>query len=477
MDKYTIAVALLVLIITSLIAGSVLNHRKLKSFRGPPLASFSELRRGSPVRIGPNLLIHNDPDVLRHLLAPGSGWRRSEWYEGMKLDPRVDTVFSTRDERLHTEMKAKEAGGYNGRDFTTMESDVDARIVDLVGLIRDRYTGTIIDLADVMRFFTLDVLSTLAFGRPFGFMAANKDLWDYGKTNAEFMPIFQLQANHGWMRRILSSPVMQALAAPKVTDATGIGPALGFARQAVAERYGPEAKTKQDMLGHFVGKGLTQTQCEAEANLQIIAGSDSTTTVLRCTLFLLIANPTTYGKLRADIDSCGFDGSASITYSTAQSLPYLSACIWEGLRMYPPLFGLLTKLAPPGGDTVNGVYIPGGTGLAVCYASMCRRKDIFGQDSHLYRPERWIEAAPKQKRLYHNTVEAVFGTGRFQCLGKHIAMVELHKTIAELIRRFDWSIADPMMGVYTRTDAVHIHRNMNVVARARDWRSDRGLLV
>ncbi|KAK3110080.1 hypothetical protein LTR53_016007 [Teratosphaeriaceae sp. CCFEE 6253] len=451
MDKYTIALALLVLIITSLIAGSVLNYRKLKSFRGPPLASFSEvwlfwqaatgnlpaaeceaiekygtgaslrwrsLRRGSPVRIGPNLLIHNDPDVLRHLLAPGSGWRRSEWYEGMKLDPRVDTVFSTRDERLHTEMKAKEAGGYNGRDFTTMESEVDARIVDLVGLIRDKYTGTIIDLADVMRFFTLDVLN----------------LWDYGKTNAEFMPIFQLQANHGWMRRILSSPVMQALAAPKVTDATGIGPALGFARQAVTERYGPEAKTKQDMLGHFVGKGLTQTQCEAEANLQIIAGSDSTTTVLRCTLFLLIANPTAYGKLRADIDSCGLDGSASITHSTAQSLPYLSACIWEGLRMYPPLFGLLTKLAPPGGDTVNGVYIPGGTGLAVCYASMCRRKDIFGQDSQLYRPERWIEAAPKQKRLYHNTVDAVFGTGRFQCLGKHIAMVELHKTIAERIR-------------------------------------------
>jgi len=66
---------------------------------------------GSPVRIGPNLLVHNDPDIVRHLNAPGSRWRRSEWYEAMKLDPRTDTVFSTRDEKVHADLKAKEAGG------------------------------------------------------------------------------------------------------------------------------------------------------------------------------------------------------------------------------------------------------------------------------------------------------------------------------------------------------------------------------
>jgi len=227
---------------------------------------------------------------------------------------------------------------YNGRDIATLEPDVDARIEDLVDLIRNKYSGDVMDLAEIMRYFTLDVLSTVAFGRPFGFMAANSDLWDYGKTNAAFMPIFALQANHGWLRRVFASPFMQSVAAPKVTDTMGIGPALAFARKAVAERYGPDAKPRKDMLGHFVTKGLTQTQCEAEANLQIIAGSDSTTGALRCTLFLLIANPVAYGKLRSELEGSGREGKPSsiLTYREAQTLPYLSACIFEGLRMYPP---------------------------------------------------------------------------------------------------------------------------------------------
>jgi hypothetical protein len=33
------------------------------------------------------------------------------------------------------------------------------------------------DMAHVSQYFTLDVMSTIAFGEPFGYMAANKDLW------------------------------------------------------------------------------------------------------------------------------------------------------------------------------------------------------------------------------------------------------------------------------------------------------------
>lgn len=42
--------------------------------------------------------------------APGSKWTRSDWYDGVKLDPRFDTVFSTRDEKVHADLKAKEIG-------------------------------------------------------------------------------------------------------------------------------------------------------------------------------------------------------------------------------------------------------------------------------------------------------------------------------------------------------------------------------
>ena len=186
---------------------------------------------------------------------------------------------------------------YNGRDIDTLEPDIDARVVDMIDLIRTKYSNTVVDMSIITRYFTLDVLSTIAFGRPFGFMAANEDLWDYDKLTTQAMMVLEWVVHHRTFRWIFQSSLVQYLGAPKPTDKRGMGPMLGFARQAVAERFGPDPKVKKDMLGHFVGKGLSQLRCEVEANLQIVAGSDPITTVLRCTLFLLAGTPMSYAKL------------------------------------------------------------------------------------------------------------------------------------------------------------------------------------
>ncbi|KAI7543561.1 putative P450 monooxygenase [Hortaea werneckii] len=480
------------LLLCYLLIGAWVNHRKLRQFKGPLWAScsrswifwhecnarlnkaqFDAIRQyGSPCRIGPTLLITDDADVVRHMNAPASQWRRSGWYDGMRLDPRLDSVFSTRDEKHHAELRAKESGGYNGRDIATLEPDIDSRINDVLALIRDRYSNRkTMDIALISRFFTLDVLSTIAFGRPFGFMEANDDLWDYVKSTSSAMFMLTLVVNHSSVRWLFHSRIMQALGAPKVTDKTGMGPMLAFARKAVAERFGSKPVVKQDMLGHFINKGLSQVQCEAEAALQIIAGSDSTTTILQCTMFLLVGTPAAYAKLKDELDQAEkagtMSGSDIIKYAETQKLQYLQAVIWEGIRLFPPLFGLKAKLAPKGGDTINGVYYPEGTEMAICDAALCQNPAVFGSDAHLFRPERWIEADAATKVKYRQTVDSIFGSGRFLCLGRHIAMMELHKTIAELVRHFDFAMADPMRGIDTHAHSVHLQSNMNLVATPR----------
>ena len=305
----------------------------------------------------------------------------------------------------------------------------------MIDLIRTKYSNTVVDMSAITRYFTLDVLSTIAFGRPFGFMAANADLWDYDKLTTQAMMILEWVVHHRTFRWVFQSSLVQYLAAPRPTDERGMGPMLGFARQAVAERFGPDPKVKKDMLGHFVGKGLSQLRCEVEANLQIVAGADPISTVLRSTLFLLAGTPMSYAKLRTEVDTATNDGSLSYpvtSYSEAQKLPYLTACLWEGLRMYPPLFGLKAKAAPLGGDTFKGVHYPEGTEVAVCDDALCRNTTIFGQDAHLFRPDRWVQADPETRVKYRQTVDVVFGSGRFMCLGRHIAMMELHKAMVEV---------------------------------------------
>ena len=285
------------------------------------------------------------------------------------------------------------------------------------------------------QYFTLDVLSQLAFGEKFGYMEAKTDLYDYNKTSADFLPLLEWITNHPSIRAILTSAPVQALAAPKGTDAIGQGKIIGIAQRSVAARYGPEAKHRKDMLGHFVSKGLTQEQAEVESHLQIMAGSDSTSSALRTTFLNICASPAVYAKLNAEIDAAVEAGHISypvVTSAETQALPYLQAVIWEGLRLWPPLFGLQAKMAPPEGETVNGVYFPGGTEIAICDAAVGRKKAVFGQDVDVFRPERWVDADAGTKEKYMRTTEIIFGAGRFVCLGKTIAMMELGKTLVEV---------------------------------------------
>lgn len=310
----------------------------------------------------------------------------------------------------------------------------DERVLELVNLVHS-YGSKPMDFAHIAQYFTLDVLSQLAFGGKFGYMAANKDLYDYNKTSADFLPFLEWIINHPSIRWILTSAPMQALAAPKGTDAIGQGKIIGIAKRAVAERYGPDAKAKRDMLGHFVSKGLTQEQAEVESHLQILAGAESTSSALRITFMLLLGSPTAYAKLNAEIESAIEAGNVSypvVTGAETQQMRYLQAVIWEGLRLWPPLFGLQAKMSPPGGETVNGIFFPEGTEVAICDAAVGRKKAVFGPDADLFRPERWIEADAVTKDRYMKTAEIIFGAGRFVCLGKTIAMLELGKVFVEV---------------------------------------------
>lgn len=63
------------------------------------------------------------------------------------------------------------------------------------------------------------------------------------------------------------------------------------------------------------------------------------------------------GKMPGDLDKV-------IPNKVALELPYLQACIREGLRWLPPIAGMLPKKTPPEGDTIEGYFVPGGTSIA-----------------------------------------------------------------------------------------------------------------
>ena len=164
-------------------------------------------------------------------------------------------------------------------------------------------------------------------------------------------------------------------------------------------------------------------------------------------VFFIITTPKVYSKLKHELGRAEEEhivSSPVIQYAETQKLPYLEACVKEGLRMWPPVLGLMSKQVPPCGDYLDGRFVPGGTNVGYCAWGLFRKKDTFGTNAHIFRPERWIEGSEPQLAEMNRTLDLVFGWGKYSCLGKPIAWMEMRKAIAELMRRYDIAVVDPL---------------------------------
>ncbi len=159
-------------------------------------------------------------------------------------------------------------------------------------------------------------------------------------------------------------------------------------------------------------------------------------------MLYLLSHPRVYRKLQAEVDAAVRDGTVPpspdiIPDSAVRGLEYLQAVIKEGMRIHPPVTDVVPKRVPDGGDTViidgKPVFFPGGTLISYGVWPLHFSKEIFGEDADEYRPERWLlEKDPSRLSTMNRVHEIVFGYGKYQCLGRPIAVMEIGKTVFEV---------------------------------------------
>lgn len=383
-----------------------------------------------------------DPFELRKVWRARGPWHRGHWYRGLRLDPYRDSSFSALDDKVHDSLRSKLLPGYNGKDVDNLHGLIDEQVRGLVHLLESKYLSTEtaykpVDLACKVQYFTLDVISSLAFGKKLGYLEADRDAFHYIETTEKTVPFLMATALMPWVLAIIHSPKLKWLM-PDARNIIGIGTVMQLAQQAVQSRYGPKAEAKRDMLGSFVAHGLSEEDAQGESVVQIIAGSDTSATAIRSTLLFIMTNPQVYARFQAEIDERVAAGliSSPITDAEAKNFPYLQAIIREGIRMWPPATGLLPKVSNKD-EIVCGERIPAGTNVAWAPWTVMRNKMVFGDDAGIFRPERWLEIDHEKWRLMDQTVMLDFGSpSRWECLGKNIAMLELNKTYVEVSSLF-----------------------------------------
>ncbi|KAH6616773.1 pisatin demethylase [Boeremia exigua] len=475
----------LLLIAAYLVIARLRQYYRLSHFKGPATTGISwwwhskavlsgQAQRyygdvtekyGPIARVSPEHLITSDPELWAHINGVRSPYRRAPWYyHAARFEPGKDNVFTECDNERHDARRKKMFAGYSGKENPTLEPSIDSHVQELIQLVRTYADQTAsskpiksMDLAKKIPFFTLDVISHIGLGSAFGNLVSNKDVNDYLKSTEEGLKIGNTAFGMGlgWMRE---NPLIGPAISPSEKDASGYGRMMHEARKLVDARRLSSTEGKSDMLASFIRNGVAGDDLFQEAFEQILAGSDTTAAAIRIILLYIMTHPRVYAKLQAEIDEAVKSDAAPpspgvISDTEARKLPYLGAVVREGMRVHPPVVNLFSRVAPDAGDvvTVQGkeYFIPGGTMVGYCAWSMHRNNtSLYGADAAIFRPERWLvdeSSAAEQAQLKEmvRTNDMIFGHGRWVCLGRNIALLEVHKCVFELLRHFDLALSNP----------------------------------
>ncbi|KAL9309968.1 Alkane hydroxylase MAH1 [Arabidopsis thaliana] len=165
----------------------------------------------------------------------------------------------------------------------------------------------------------------------------------------------------------------------------------------------------------------------------VLAGRDTTSSVLTWFFWLLSKHPQVMAKIRHEINT-KFDNE------DLEKLVYLHAALSESMRLYPPL--PFNHKSPAKPDVLpSGHKVDANSKIVICIYALGRMRSVWGEDALDFKPERWISDngglrhEPSYKFM-------AFNSGPRTCLGKNLALLQMKMVALEIIRNYDFKVIE-----------------------------------
>ncbi|KAH8171018.1 cytochrome p450 domain-containing protein [Sarocladium implicatum] len=177
----------------------------------------------------------------------------------------------------------------------------------------------------------------------------------------------------------------------------------------------------------------------AEVSAIIDAGAETTAIALTNIMELLIRHPDKLATLREELSNVLHEDDVVAPYDSVKDLPYLKACLDEGLRISPPTSSGLPRRTPPQGASIMGEWIPGSTSVSMTIYGAHHDPSIF-PDPDSFKPERWLDPA-ERKRMEPYFIP--FSAGARGCIGRNISYLEQIVVLATIVNRYGFGLVEP----------------------------------
>ncbi|KAF4585833.1 putative P450 monooxygenase [Ophiocordyceps camponoti-floridani] len=312
--------------------------------------------------------------------------------------------------------------------------------------------GTTVDLSDVFFRLSLDIGTDILFGESVGaLMQEGRDgfghLWESSiKTCAVRWPFTPLLAWFPWVNgRTGDMKRVFALVDGYVEKALERRRQQQQQQQQQQQASEPihSTETRHIVLEEIASRIDNPTRIRSELLNFLLAGRDTTASLLTNIFFTLSKRPDIWQRLQTEISS--LNGQPP-SYTQLKKLACLDALLRESLRLYPvvPFIGrqaAVDTTLPTGGGTdgTAPVLIKRGQTVQYLTTMLHLRKDLYGQDAQEFRPERWLDdESAKHKTSPRATWRYLpFGGGARVCMGQQLALMQAAYATVRLCQRFD----------------------------------------
>ncbi|KAJ3918959.1 cytochrome P450 [Lentinula edodes] len=219
-------------------------------------------------------------------------------------------------------------------------------------------------------------------------------------------------------------------------------------------------------------KRLDDDEVLSQVSTMIFAGFEITACTLTWIIYELSRKIEDQQKLRAEIDAVWVKrgDNAVLTSNDYDTMPFLNACIKEGLRLHPGVqfttreadLDDVVPLAQPvistSGEVLKKIPVMKGQRVHIAIAAYNRSSSVWGPDADQWNPSRYLDPSSESKKqqsmigVFGNVMS--FGSGVRACIGYHhlsvlFSVIEMQAILVCLLTQFEFELPPGGLDIQT----------------------------
>ncbi|ORY07559.1 putative cytochrome P450 [Clohesyomyces aquaticus] len=409
---------------------------------------------GPIVRITPYEVHINDPKYFNELYNVAKKLDKDPWYYSWLS--RNGSIFATIDADHHKLRSSVIKRYFSTASISRIEPVLKTHFAVFCRRLQEcREQKKPIPLSDAYRSLAVDVITDLSVPKSYNLLETE----DFGAVHTKFignMTKFSLANRHLlYVNDILMATPRWVVGLQGPTPLAIFDELKRQEAQAVAviENQGKPIGSKSfPVIMNEVYKSDLPPEEKVlrrltdEIAILIGAGSETTGATMETITYHILANPPILKQLKEELENSFSSGEAVddvLSYKVLEPLPYLNACVQEGLRLATGVSGRLPRInnfqptTYTSSQTGKAYHIPKGTPMSMTIRELHYNPDLF-PDPTKFDPVRWLG----DERLKNEKWFAAFGRGSRSCVGLNLARAELLMVVGNLFGKFNVRLAD-----------------------------------